>query len=249
MAVTPFLMALGRRLNVQLLRREGAAPEAPPEKAALEDHVIVVGYGPAGQRLVRVLRETGIPFIVIELNPHTVRAARAEGIPILYGDASRRHILEHAAIERAKVCVVAINDEAATRRIVELARFLNPTLQIIVRTRFLRDVEPLQQAGADIVVPEELETSVRIFTHVLQAYFVPEDEIQRQVAAIRSGDYRIFRGSIQEAHLMVLQGLDEEGLHTRAVVVREGAPVAGKTLAELNLRQRYGLTVLAVRRG
>jgi len=69
------------------------------------------------------------------------------------------------------------------------------------------------------------------------------------VAAIRSGDYRIFRGSIQEAHLMVLQGLDEEGLHTRAVVVREGAPVAGKTLAELNLRQRYGLTVLAVRRG
>lgn len=249
MAATPFLMALGRRLNAQLLRRESPASEVPSEKAALEDHVIVVGYGPAGQRLVRVLRETGIPFIVIELNPHTVRAARAEGIPILYSDASRRHILEHAAIERAKVCVVAINDEAATRRIVELARFLNPTLQIIVRTRFLRDVEPLQRAGADIVVPEELETSVRIFTQVLQAYFVPEDEIQRQVAAIRSGDYRIFRGSIQEAHLMVLQGLDEEGLHTRAVVVREGAPVAGKTLAELNLRQRYGLTVLAVRRG
>ncbi len=249
MAVTPFLMALGRRLNAQLLRREPPASAVPLEKAALEDHVIVVGYGPAGQRLVRVLREAGIPFMVIELNPHTVRTARQEGIPILYGDASRRHILEHAAIERAKVCVVAINDEDATRRIVELARFLNPTLQIIVRTRFLRDVEVLQRVGADIVVPEELETSVRIFTQVLQAYFVPEDEIQRQVAAIRAGDYRIFRGSIQEAHLMVLQGLDEEGLHTRAVVVREGAPVAGKTLAELNLRQRYGLTVLAVRRG
>ncbi len=250
MAATPLLIALGRHLNVQLLQRAAnTSVSATPEKAALEDHVIVVGYGPAGQRLVRVLRETGIPFIVIELNPHTVQAAEKEGVPILYGDASRRHILEHAAIDRAKVCVVAINDDAATRRIVELARYLNPTLQIIVRTRFLRDVEFLQRIGADIVVPEELETAVRIFTQVLQAYFVPPEEINRQIAAIRAGDYRIFRGSIQEAHLMVLQGLDEEGLHTRAVVVREGAPVAGKTLAELNLRQQYGLTVLAVRRG
>jgi CPA2 family monovalent cation:H+ antiporter-2 len=250
MAATPLLIALGRHLNVQLLQHAAnTSVSATPEKAALEDHVIVVGYGPAGQRLVRVLRETGIPFIVIELNPHTVQAAEKEGVPILYGDASRRHILEHAAIDRAKVCVVAINDDAATRRIVELARYLNPTLQIIVRTRFLRDVEFLQRIGADIVVPEELETAVRIFTQVLQAYFVPPEEINRQIAAIRAGDYRIFRGSIQEAHLMVLQGLDEEGLHTRAVVVREGAPVAGKTLAELNLRQQYGLTVLAVRRG
>lgn len=253
MAATPLLMALGRWLSAQLLRSEAVPSQrfsqTPSPKAALEDHVIVVGYGPAGQRLVQVMRDTSIPFIVIDLNPHTVRTGQQESIPILYGDASRRHILELAGIVRAKVCVIVINDEAATRRIVELARFLNPTLQIIVRTRFLRDVELLQRLGADIVVPEELETSVRIFTQVLQAYFVPEEEIQRLVTTVRAGDYRIFRGSIQEAHLMVLQGFDEEGLHTRAVVVREGAPVAGKTLAELDLRQRYGLTVLAVRRG
>ncbi|CAM3205378.1 monovalent cation:proton antiporter family protein [Rhodothermus bifroesti] len=250
MAATPLLMAAGRQLNAHLLQhpREHAMV-ASATKAALEDHVIVVGYGPAGQRLVQVLKDTGIPFIIIDLNPYTVQTAQKNGLPVLYGDASRRHILEHAAVDRAKVCVVAINDDAATRRIVELARYLNPTLQIIVRTRFLRDVEFLQRIGADIVVPEELETAVRIFTQVLQAYFVPPEEINRQIATIRAGDYRIFRGSIQEAHLMVLQGLDEEGLHTRAVVVRESAPVAGKTLAELNLRQRYGLTVLAVRRG
>jgi CPA2 family monovalent cation:H+ antiporter-2 len=250
MAATPLLMAAGRQLNRHLLLfPQTHAAEASDPKAALEDHVIVVGYGPAGQRLVQVLKETEIPFVIIDLNPYTVQAAKKEGLQALFGDASRRHILEHAAIDRAKVCVVAINDDAATRRIVELARYLNPTLQIIVRTRFLRDVEFLQRIGADIVVPEELETAVRIFTQVLQAYFVPPEEINRQIAAIRAGDYRIFRGSIQEAHLMVLQGLDEEGLHTRAVVVREGAPVAGKTLAELNLRQQYGLTVLAVRRG
>jgi CPA2 family monovalent cation:H+ antiporter-2 len=65
---------------------------------------------------------------------------------------------------------------------------------------------------------------------------------------IRAHDYGVLRGSIQEAHLMVLQGLDEEGMHTRAVAVREGAPAAGKNLEELELRRRHGISVLAVRR-
>ncbi|MEM9998501.1 MAG: TrkA C-terminal domain-containing protein, partial [Bacteroidota bacterium] len=112
-----------------------------------------------------------------------------------------------------------------------------------------RSVEPLQKAGADIVVPEEMETTVRVFSHVLGAYLVPPAEIERYVRDLRQEDYRILRGSIQEAHLMVLQGLDEEGLHTRAVALRDGAPAAGQTLATLDLRRRHELTVIAVRRG
>ncbi|MEM1128865.1 MAG: TrkA C-terminal domain-containing protein, partial [Bacteroidota bacterium] len=131
---------------------------------------------------------------------------------------------------------------------IQLARYLNPTLQIIARTRFLADVEMLHDIGADIVVPEEMETTVRIFSHVLGAYMIPPDEIERQVRALRASDYGVMRGSIQEAHLMVLQGLDEEGMHTRAVAVRPGAPAVGQTLAELALRRDHGLTVLAVRR-
>ena len=127
---------------------------------------------------------------------------------------------------RAKLLVIAINDRDATRRIAAVARHLNPTIQIFARTRFLADVEPLTRAGADVVVPEEMETTVRLFSHVLGAYLVPKDEIERQVSAVRQDDYGVLRGSIQEAHLMVLQGLDEEGLHTRAVAVRPGAPAA-----------------------
>jgi len=97
-------------------------------------------------------------------------------------------------------------------------------------------------------MPEEMETIVRIFTHVLGAYMIPPEEIERQVKMIRAQDYGIMRGSIQEAHLMVLQGLDEDGMHTRAVAVREGAPAAGKTLEDLALRRQHGITVLAVRR-
>ena len=255
MILTPFLLQLGPRLGGRLERsrlgRVGrqSMPQAAETEAHPEDHVVVVGYGPAGQRLAQVLKETGIPLTVVELNPHLADAAREASLIVLNGDASRAHVLEEAGIERAKLCVVVINDRAAARRVVELAHYLNPTLQIVVRTRPLSDVEAFQRAGADVVVPEELETSVRIFRHVLEAYLVPEEEIQRQTDTIRAGDYRVFRSSIQEAHLMVLQGLDAEGLHTRAVVVREGAPAAGQTLAELALRQRYRLTVLTVRRG
>lgn len=195
-----------------------------------------------------VLRDSGLPFHIIELDPRLVKQAEADGFAATQGDASRSHILEHAGIAQAKLCVIVIQDEATTRRIVGLAHHLNPTVQIITRTRFIAAIERLQRAGADIVVPEELETSIRIFTHVLGAYMVPPEEISHQVSALRSGDYRVFRGSIHEAHLMVLQGLDEEGLHTRAVIVRAGAPIANQTLRDLALRQNHNLTVLAVRR-
>jgi len=250
MLLTPFMMQAGPRFGAFVARREEPdADDAPEMKEDLEDHVIVVGYGPAGQRLVQVLRDTGIPFVVVEMNPESVKAMQAEGIPSVYGDASRAHLLEAVGVERAKLAVVVINDAAAAGRIVQLARYLNPTLQIIARTRYLSAIEPLHERGADIVVPEEMETTVRIFTHVLGAYMIPPDEIDQYARAIRAEDYGVLRGSIQEAHLMVLQGLDEEGMHTRAVAVRTGAPAAGETLQTLALRREHNITVLAVRRG
>lgn len=259
MLATPGLIALGPRLAALGRRVENSVGEGAGSGAAggdghghgvgLEDHTIVVGYGPAGRRLARVLGDSGIPFAVSDLNPRSLREADLAGAATVYGDAAREPILRSLGVERAKLLVVAINDRDATRRVVAVARHLNPTLQIFARTRFLADVEALTRAGADVVVPEELETTVRLFAHVLGAYLVPKDEIERQASLVRQDDYGVLRGSIQEAHLMVLQGLDEEGLHTRAVAVRPGAPAAGQTLADLALRQRHGVTVMAVRRG
>ena len=218
------------------------------EQAHLEDHVVIVGYGPAGRHLVQVLHDTGIPYIVIEMNPDSIGEMHEEGIPAIFGDASRQYILNLAAIKKAKLCVIATNDPDSSPRIVQQARHLNPTLQIVVRTRYLSEIERYEKLGADIVVPEEMETTVRLFSHVLGAYMVPQQEIEEHVKTLRAHDYEIIRGSIQEAHLMVLQGLDEEGLHTRAITVREDSVSAGKTLQELELRNKYGLTVLAIRR-
>ncbi|NGP88980.1 cation:proton antiporter domain-containing protein [Fodinibius halophilus] len=256
MIATPFMLHksswMGELLSKTFLRHLArASKQASVEKpkTILEDHVIIVGYGPAGRHLVQVLHDTGIPYIVIEMNPDSVEEMHKNDIPAIFGDASRQHILNLAAVKRAKLCVIATNDPASSPRIIQQARHLNPTLQIMVRTRYLSEIERFEKLGADIVVPEEMETTVRLFSHVLGAYRVPQQEIQEHVQALRADDYEIVRGSIQEAHLMVLQGLDEEGLHTRAVAVREHSPAAGKTLRELKLRNEYGLTVLAIKRG
>lgn len=264
MLLTPLLTAVAPRLGAAMERLVAAI--RPPSEADVEvatdgasargaeqvdaeDHVIVVGYGPSGQRLAQVLMQTQISFVVVELNPELVSAAKEAGHTVVYGDASRTHILEVAGVHRAKLCVVAINDRAATERIIRQAEYLNPTLETVARARFLVDVKPLQEAGANIVIPDELETAVRLFATVLRSYRVPDEEIRHHVQAVRAHDYELFRDEIDEAHRMVLEGLNEEGLHTRAVVVRRYAPAAGRTLADLALRREHGLTVLAVRRG
>lgn len=254
MVLTPFMLNAGPRVGALLmktpLRRLGqdSGSDKTAKSRGYEDHVIIVGYGPAGRHLEQVLHNTGIPYVIIEMNPASVKEMRRNDIPVIYGDASRPHILELSNIKKAKLCVIATNDPTSSPNIIQGARDQNPLLQIIVRTRFLSEVKRLEEKGADIVIPEEMETTVRIFSHVLGAYMVPQEEIIEHVSKLRKHDYKIMRGSVQEAHLMVLEGLDEEGLHTRAVVVREGAPIAGKTLKEVQLRNRYDLTVLTVRR-
>ena len=251
---TPFMLNAGPKLGELLSRTpldklgQESKGESKESQKSLEDHVIIVGYGPAGRHLEQVLHETGIPYVIIEMNPDSVEEMRANEIPAIYGDAGRIHILEKAGIDKAKMLVIATNDPSTSPRIIRIARHQNPTLQIIVRTRYLSDVDQLESLGADNVIPEEMETTVRIFSQVLGAYRVPQDEIEDHIKTLRAHDYEILRGSVQEAHLMVLQGLDDEGLHTRAVVVREGAPAAEKTLQELQLRNKYNLTVLAVKR-
>ncbi|MFP8488548.1 cation:proton antiporter [Gracilimonas sp. Q87] len=256
MLLTPLMLKLspnvGELLSKTPLKKFGEKLEESAEELQstdLEDHVILIGYGPAGRNLANVLIESGIPFVVIEMNPESVNEMREQGINAIYGDASRTPILEHAVIYKAKLCVVVINDPRVTPRIIKLANYLNPTIQVIARTRYMSEVEPLKQAGAHQVVPAEMETTVRLYSNVLKSYMISDEEIEQHIRDLRKEDYQIMRGSIQEAHLMVLQGLDDEGLHTRAVIVREGSYAAGKSLGELMLRNRYQITVLTVHRG
>jgi monovalent cation:H+ antiporter-2, CPA2 family len=252
MMATPFLIQWGHRLAVAIERFWGAPESADPSGAgavaasSTGGHVIVVGYGLNGQNLARVLKEVSIPYRVLEMDPDLVRSAKAAGEPILFGDGTRPEILRQAGIETARVLVVAISDPAATARLVAQARRLRSELYMIVRTRYVAEIDRLYRLGANQVIPEEFETSVEIFARVLQEYHIPRNVISLQVDLIRREHYGTLRG-------LRLQGkqLDQlsqflAGTTADIFSIVDGSPAIGKSLDEINLGARSGVSVVAV---
>ena len=135
---------------------------------------------------------------------------------------------------------MAINDPVATRRIVGLCRQKNPGIFLITRTRYLVEVPVLREIGADEVIPEEFETSIEIFMRVLRAYGVTGDSVEHLVRDIRADNYQALRSTSAPP---VVAALDIPGMEVREVTVEDGSPIAGKTLGELLLKKRYGVTV------
>jgi len=177
-----------------------------------------------------------------------VKSEQAKGEPISYGDATHKAVFQHANIEDARIAVVAINDPTATRRITEIARGLNPKLYLIVRTRYLQEMKPLHELGADEVIPEEFETSVEILTRVLKKYLVPRGDIEKFVAEVRSDGYEMFRSLTKEPISFPDLTLQLPDVEISTLRVGPGSLLAGRSLAQIELRKRYGLTVLAIRR-
>ncbi|MFQ5902232.1 MAG: cation:proton antiporter [Candidatus Binatia bacterium] len=253
MIATPFLIQWVHRLAFGLETIVGGPPDRKPSQEGVESsimgHVIVVGYGLNGQNLTRVLKEVSIPYRILEMDPDLVSQARAAGEPISFGDGTRPEVLRKIEIEQARILVIAISDPVATARVVSQARRLRPDLYLIVRTRYVAEIDHLYRLGANQVIPEEFETSVEIFARVLQEYHIPRNVISLQVDMIRKEHYGTLRG-------LHFQGkrLDElsqflAGTTTDTFLIQEGSPAIGKSLEGIELRSRTGVTVIAVVRG
>lgn len=219
------------------------------ERYPMEDHVIIVGFGLNGKNLARVLNGNGIPYIAIETNHHTVKAERKKGTRIIFGDASKPEILNHALIAKARMMVIAVSDAAATRRVAAQARLMKPGIHLIVRTRYIAEMEPLYQLGVNDVIPEEFETSVEIFSRVLRAYLVAHDHIEHCIAEVRRDSYQMFRTiSRRHSHATGVSGY-LSGVELVTYRVQRGSEISGTQLKDGLLRERSGATVLVIRRG
>ena len=150
MMATPALASLGTRLGRKMEAEaesddmEAMVEEAEglaPEHAGIENHVIVAGYGRSARRLVRVLRGSGIPHVVVTLSPPRADEAEADGLAVVRGHPTRAHTLEEARIGRAKLLVLADDDQELAHRTIAVARTLNPTMRVVARSRFLSDAE------------------------------------------------------------------------------------------------------------
>ncbi|MHB9111015.1 MAG: cation:proton antiporter domain-containing protein [Thermoleophilia bacterium] len=214
----------------------------------LEDHVIIVGYGINGRNVARVLTQIEVPYLVLELNPYTVRNLRSEGESIHYGDASRRAVLLHAGIKRARILVVAIADPAMSRQIVAVARKENPRMIIVVRTRLVNEMEDLIRLGADEVVPEEFETSLQLAAVIMANYGISERLIEQEKVLIRRGHYSMLvkqeKTTPSERALSSLLATSE----VADLRLDPGMYAVNCSIRELDLRRETGATILAVER-
>lgn len=256
MIITPFLIQWSprlarrteafQRLHHWLPGRITPREETPHLK--IRDHVIIVGYGLNGRNLARVLRDVEVPYVVLDMRADVVKQEVGSGIPILYGDATNPTVLRNVQIEFAKVIVIATSDPFGARRMVQLARGLNKKIHIVVRTRYLKEIEELEALGANEIVPEEFETSIEIFALVLQTYQLPQDIIREKAEQVRREGYKLFRrGELPElAHH--LRGGAMINVEVETCRIEEDSPALGKSIMDLAIRQRTGASVLALTR-
>lgn len=157
--LAPYLIASADRLVWLARRRPAPAREGEPgeevEAARRSGHVIVVGCGPTGVRVVKALRDVGTPYLVLELNARTVSLAKARGTDIEYGDASQEEILRHAGIMTARALVVTVPDPGTAAAIIGAARSLRPDLLVVARARYAQYARELVESGAEVLLNEE----------------------------------------------------------------------------------------------
>ncbi len=247
MILTPIIFQLEPWITRQTAKLKSRVDDEEVKYAEkLSAHVIIAGFGLNGKNLARVLRETGIKYIVIELNPDTVRQEKQNGEHIMFGDISREDILKIAGAERANVIVFAISDPLITRMSLKVAKSLNPSIYALVRTRYINEVDELIKLGADEVIPEEFETALQIFRKVLEKYHIPLNVIMQQVTLLRQQSYRLLRKEVMD--ITAFTHLDEilaQGL-TETFFVNEDCAFINKTLAEINLRAQTDATIIAI---
>ena len=170
-----------------------ALPEELEEKGDVDDHVILVGLGRNGKHIAKACRQFHIPIRIVDMNPTIVENQQALGLPIIYGRASNESVLKELNITSAQCIVISASTYEETMKTIDAARRLNPDIHIIVRTRYLKSIDDVIEAGADEVIPKEFETSIMMFTRIMDYYNKDVDEITDAVNDLRSNNYDAFR--------------------------------------------------------
>jgi CPA2 family monovalent cation:H+ antiporter-2 len=193
MLTAPVVARLGQSLGDSIDRR--AAPPAPDqtELGELGGHVIIAGYGRVGQMVGQMLAEQGVAFVAIENDAQLIAHQRKAGVPLVFGDASRPELLRKLRIDQARAVVLTMDHTAAAIHAVRGIRRLMPMMRIIARARDEKHALLLREAGASVVVPETLESSLKLTGWVLETLGVPPDaatrlleqERERRIVALR----------------------------------------------------------------
>lgn len=249
--VEPLERVLGGVPFVRAVYNRRSRTVEPPADRALADHVVVVGYGHAGRCVTDVLARLEVPCLVVERAFEAAEAAEGAGLMVLQGDAANSTILEHAHLGKARLLVIAIDQEASAELIAHEARELAPGLAVIARADSDEAVAALAGAGVSEVVRPELEGGIELMRHALVRLGYRPQQIQGYANDLRASGYEALGDGAQMSRVRAIERLMGalHGLELDWVEVGEGSRLVGATLAESDLRARTGAQVVARRRG
>ncbi|HTP47055.1 MAG TPA: cation:proton antiporter [Casimicrobiaceae bacterium] len=237
-----FAEPLVRKLTANdWLARAAQVTQIAAQSMSRQEHVIICGFGRSGQNLARLLEREEIPFIALDSDPQRVREAAADGTSVVYGDAGRREALIAAGLPKARALAVTFADTPTAMKILHHVQQLRHELPVIVRTVDDSELDRLSKAGATEVVPEVLEGSLMLASHLLLLLGVPLARVLARIRAIREERYTLFRGFFHGA----TDAADAaENLQPRlhSVLLSDRSSAVGHTVAELDLPGQVEIT-------
>jgi monovalent cation:H+ antiporter-2, CPA2 family len=209
----------------------------PADAEQFRAHAAICGFGRVGSAVADALETFDTPYVAIELNPDIVTRLRERGIPCLYGDASQRRLLEVAGTERASLVVVALPEIERAYRAVANVRALNSSVPILARAHDLAGRDRLIEAGATEAIVPEFEAASTLIRHALRRLALPRDRVLAYLER--------FRDAMEALPAAETPG---EALPVVREVVLDAGALADQSLREAALRERFGVTVIGIRR-
>ncbi len=248
MALTPYLISqTDRILGVLNIDSEQGNEQFQKTFGShnLNGHVLILGYGRVGQTITRFLKPEAIPYVAIERNPLLVQEAQNAGEPVLFGHAAQNTILKSAKVEQAKLVIVTMSDFEQNQPVIDAIKRVAPGVSIIVRATDDIHLEDFKKMGVTEVVPEALEASLMLISHVLHMSGVPMRRIFRRVSQERENRYEFLHGFFTDGSVEQNSEPLERLEYLHAIALPESAYAIDKQIAQLNLnKQRVVITGL-----
>jgi voltage-gated potassium channel Kch len=244
--LAPFISQLTQKLDKkEMMKTHGLNNKIMTTHT--NDSVILVGYGPVGQQLAKALQLENIPYHIIELNPSTVKSLQTEGIPVLYGDAAEPELLHSAGITKANLLIITLPNAHACEEITLQAKQLNPEIKVIARAKYELSILPLYDAGADLIIYDELETGIRFVQNALAILKVSLMEanfmsgLLREEFEVQYHEITSLERLQHNSSLILLGKLQLEWLR-----ISPKATIVHQSLAQSGIREKTGVNVVGV---
>lgn len=251
MSITPIFIIFSRpitsffaKIPMPPIMRHGRRKLPKIITPELAGHTILVGTS-QDSSLMKSMELANITFVIIDTDADLVRDMQKQNINAVYGDAQYKSVLEEASVKDASSMLLYVEGTKEKATIIQAAKMLNPKLHIVVRTRYIDDLEYLYEMGADDVIPIEFEAYLEMFSRALSHYLIPQEEIERLLAKIRANGYKAFRSNGEKGKGEKLSIPDFE---INTMVIHKNSVAYQKSIKELDLRNKTGISILAIKR-